>query len=106
MAVTAKSPNAVSLFTPLFPLPLAYAFHVATEPKSREFGNFPTDRPSLSEFQTTSQVPISLQNLHDAGMSIVVFDPLLYGHAEEDSLFQGGKLSFGKIAQFSRKFLA
>jgi hypothetical protein len=37
----------------------------------------------------------------NAGMSIVVFDRLLYGHAEEGSLLQGRKLWFGKCGKFS-----
>jgi len=36
----------------------------------------------------------------NAGMSIVVFDRLLYGHAEEGSLLQGRKLLFGKCGKF------
>ncbi len=37
----------------------------------------------------------------NAGMSIVVFDRLLYGHAEKGSLLQGRKLLFGKCGKFS-----
>src|SRR5437660_5705574 len=38
----------------------------------------------------------------NAGMSIVVFDRLLYGHAEKGSLLQGRKLLFGKCGKFQR----
>jgi hypothetical protein len=57
----------------------------------------------LRDFQPR-HLPFS-QNLQNAGVPIVVFGPLLCGHADENRIGQGLRLLIGKIREFSRMFL-
>ena len=68
--------------------------------KAREIRPFALLR-RLSERQPS--LPISSQNLHNAGMSIVVFEGFHCGHADEDRIGEGLRLLFGKCGKFSGK---
>jgi hypothetical protein len=50
-----------------------------------------------------STLPISSQNLQNAGVPVVVFGPFLCGHADENRIGQGLRLLIGEIGKFSGK---
>src|SRR5438094_10306844 len=70
--------------------------------KAREIRPFALLR-RLSERQPS--LPISSQNLHNAGMSIVVFEGFHCGHGDENRIGEGLRLLFGKCGKFSGKLL-
>jgi hypothetical protein len=49
------------------------------------------------------RLPISSQNLQNAGVPIIVFERFHCGHADKDRIGQGLRLLIGKIGKFSGK---
>ena len=54
---------------------------------------------------STQHQPISSQNLHNAGLPIIIFEGFHCGHGDENRIGAGLRLLVGKIGKLSRKLL-